>query len=1169
MGYLFRINKSTGYDETIENWSDTQQCVYNSDVVKQIQDTTTMQKEITSIPSPFARIEVVKDAFLKVAPSVPTNDDSKETIKRRLHGTTLYNKAVSDTLDVAQIFFNYESLKDRVEILVWNRNRIEDLENPNNLNAHRIFGDSLSKFLKSDAEGQDPYNFARMRNLYILNYIGQDRGTNMRIIGATSPRTLFFSTANDDSNISRHLCFGNDYAFDNVYASLDQRDENFIKYFFALRSSINNFSGLFPEVNQYLDNVYFVLKDDLKNEIDRLDGQYITNNTKPISINIDQTTIYEVEVIGHPIRAWHLSDENPPQLISDFPIYTNKTVNGRKPLVLPVVNGNKYSSLRYYGTPFGTNHRVPYYDNRALADRTLPGINTPYPYLTISDFLEDKIVKLRDKVNDAYFFEEKNTKNGYLLPITERFFDYFTVEELKNMISIKDVAADGVEVNLSVPIGNGEKYVEYNRIYNLDVKAEKENNKGAIVQTPDDFMVGVFPPVPFPNAQDANYRIAILCDNELNKQCSCKCHNEENGFFTPNWVVRNANETDDIRAKVFFVEGVTFDSARITVKTDNKDSVEKFAEGLLVPLFKKKNGVTSYSFAIDFGTSNTHIEYKETGTNNTPIPFTVESDNPQIALICKPSDVILYHLRGEFVPESIGVRDDKGNLSSDTKFPMHTVLGFEKGSTGINEQNPNNDGVYIAMGNASPAFAYDNLQVGLPYNQFVTNLKWDSPEEQVKSYIESLMLLIRNKVLMIGGNIGKTNITWFYPTSMQGKRLGYFQNIWKDAYSKYFDTNGVPTAIPESTAPYSYYKNKNSNVVDVVTIDIGGGTTDIAIVEKDIVKCLTSMRFAANAIFGTPLVKEENGDLNGIIRMVTPYFSQKLEGVDSELKKMFNEMTANNKGKSTDVASFLFSLKDNKKVKAKGKETELDFNHLLSNGGEVKADKQCIVFYIFYTSIIYHLACLMKARGLKAPETIAFSGNGSKVLNVLTQNDDDLKLLAEQIFRIVYGDPDFQLANLIINKSNPKEATCQGGLWNSNPEIADNAVKVLFGIDRNSLVEDESYNDINDAIKTKVKDEIINYWDVVAMKIPQNNKFNIKAKFGIDDNALKDANVSFNSKSLTTYITKGCELKLGDAQHPGEFDKTDRIEETLFFYPIMGVMSDLADKICKNHYPKS
>jgi len=55
---------------------------------------------------------------------------------------------------------------------------------------------------------------------------------------------------------------------------------------------------------------------------------------------------------------------------------------------------------------------------------------------------------------------------------------------------------------------------------------------------------------------------------------------------------------------------------------------------------------------------------------------------------------------------------------------------------------------------------------------------------------------------------------------------------------------------------------------------------------------------------------------------------------------------------------------------------------------------------------------------------------------------------------------------------------------------------------------------------------------------------------------------------LTTYITKGCELKVGDVQHPGEFDLTDRIEETLFFYPIMGVMGDLADKICKNHYSK-
>ena len=36
----------------------------------------------------------------------------------------------------------------------------------------------------------------------------------MHIIGATSPATLFFSTANNESAISKELCFGTDYAFE-------------------------------------------------------------------------------------------------------------------------------------------------------------------------------------------------------------------------------------------------------------------------------------------------------------------------------------------------------------------------------------------------------------------------------------------------------------------------------------------------------------------------------------------------------------------------------------------------------------------------------------------------------------------------------------------------------------------------------------------------------------------------------------------------------------------------------------------------------------------------------------------------------------------------------------------------------------------------------------------
>ena len=93
------------------------------------------------------------------------------------------------------------------------------------------------------------YNFGALKNIYLLNYVqGPDE---LNIIGATSPATLFFSSANDLSYIN-DIFFGEDRPFDKSYQPLYKRDPEFIKYFFALRSSIPNFAKWFPEIDDYL-----------------------------------------------------------------------------------------------------------------------------------------------------------------------------------------------------------------------------------------------------------------------------------------------------------------------------------------------------------------------------------------------------------------------------------------------------------------------------------------------------------------------------------------------------------------------------------------------------------------------------------------------------------------------------------------------------------------------------------------------------------------------------------------------------------------------------------------------------------------------------------------------------------------------------------------------------
>ena len=285
MPHIFRINKKDGSSKsTIVDWSSTPRSTYDHGYVDKIEDSTTTQREITSIPSPFARIELVKEAFGKIIPG-SIEEYNNEELLELLHGDSIYHKMVSDSLDVGQIFFSYPSMQDKVKIRVWEKGKcLSELEE-SKVKSHQILGKTLRMYFDQDAKGDDPYNFGKMQNIYILQYVGPGQ-RQMHIIGATSPATLFFSTANDEQSISRQLCFGTDYAFDKAYASLDQRDPDYITYLFTLKYSDIDFAANYPEVNKYLDAVFNVLPDEMKNSLNQIESE-ILNNTNGIRSYID------------------------------------------------------------------------------------------------------------------------------------------------------------------------------------------------------------------------------------------------------------------------------------------------------------------------------------------------------------------------------------------------------------------------------------------------------------------------------------------------------------------------------------------------------------------------------------------------------------------------------------------------------------------------------------------------------------------------------------------------------------------------------------------------------------------------------------------------------------------------------------------------------------------
>lgn len=137
----------------------------------QLETIKTEGKDVaSSIPSPFARLDLVKSAFSWVA-------------NNGIDGSSAQHKLVSDALDVAQLFYLSPKHNDKIKIVSWKpKDRFEQLIKDGN-STHSHFAETLDIFWKQDS---GVYNFDKVDRLYfLLNNANQ-------ILGGTSPATLFF-----------------------------------------------------------------------------------------------------------------------------------------------------------------------------------------------------------------------------------------------------------------------------------------------------------------------------------------------------------------------------------------------------------------------------------------------------------------------------------------------------------------------------------------------------------------------------------------------------------------------------------------------------------------------------------------------------------------------------------------------------------------------------------------------------------------------------------------------------------------------------------------------------------------------------------------------------------------------------------------------------------------
>lgn len=952
--------------------------------------------------------------------------------------------------------------------------------------------------------------------------------------------------------------FGSDRLLDKEFCPLYRRSNDFLKYFFALQKYIPEFSSKFKDIDDYLNLTFGMLSPELKNEIRYYNSSVYQSEFQDISIG---NAGFNPEINGYKIKGL-----KPKVHSCDFEIAASKPITGLIPYVLPNEIFNE--PLQYIDSPWKSEYKAPYSDSKPLNERLLPHQgHVKHPYLTVSDFLEPYIMRIPYPVNkEKYFNGHLNSESyGYVLPLKKEYFNFFSVNELlgtvadgKKRFELVKKAGDAVEAIVRIPIKN-ERYIQFSRLYTPSQfqdkiqQASPESNKGVIVE--NQFGMTVYPFLKTGSDDMANYRV-MLVDRDVN------ILTKDNEYHI------NFYKENDVNTAIADVKRKTRSLKNANLVSSVYYMIEKEFEmleikpngtytGLLIPILRNiVPGSSRFSFAIDFGTTNTHIEYKI--DNGVPKPFEITDADIQSGSLhynSKETNVLLRDIKlgfgayiitelvqKEFLPEKIG----KGN---EYKFPIRTVLTENKP---LNLNMPTH-----TLADFNIPFVYEKAD--LPTNfKLTTNLKWanfkngEDNKRRVEAFIEKLLLLIRNKILLNNGDIENTRIIWFYPSSMSEHRRNTLEAAWNKYTKMYISSKVNPDKLSESIAPF-YYFDKVGGVKaydkPVASIDIGGGTTDVVIYKDNTPVNLTSFKFAANSIFGDAYGNSLQN--NGFIRKYYPVIKEKLETAELyELVRAMEQIKENNS--SQEMITFFFSLDSNKNI-IDGK-FPISFSEILKNDEEFK-----IVFLFFYAAIIYHLASLMKAKNLPCPRYITFSGTGSKVINIADPSIG-LKNLTEYtklIFADVYDEPK---SNIELKQyEEPKEITCKGGLLCNDFVEIDDIKTVLVGSNTVKIVPDVTlkYNQIEDRdLLNDIKKEVLIFIDKF---FSWNDTYNYYNKFGVSPKGFDLYNEQMK-EDLMQYMLSGIKERQEEVQD----NLNTNIEEPIFFYPLVGTINKLAQNIFSN-----
>lgn len=790
---------------------------------------------------------------------------------------------------------------------------------------------------------------------------------------------------------------------------------------------------------------------------------------------------------------------------------------------------------------------------------------------SINDYFESSLVRMNFKLNDELFHVpqyESALEYDYLLPLTEAFYEDFDIERINSIVTINERDENTVIVSFK------KENEIISKTYQKTVINEIDGNLIDLSETHSiQLNMAIFPFAKIVDTESNEiekyndfYRLMFVHQDNShsfsNEDFSVR-FGKDKTIIDPEKATTYKIEREDrtvlekdktIVGSTYYAINFCFDF--IQVNFPSLDGVA--VRGVVIPKWKTEIlGNKKIDFAIDFGTTSTFIAYKDDENVNQSLPKKFELSNGQraVALLNKPREKKPQYdwidcFEGFSLPDfpeffEVQLQEFVPSLINSEKYdlPFRTAV-FEKSSI--------QPGKKKALLNSNIAFTYQKLDntTTFLFQDYFPNLKWNikkegSFRESVEVFIEELFQLLRYKCLLEHGDPKNSVVSWFSPLSFTTSAKFIYTQIWETKFREIF--KGEPSNqlrnITESEAPYYYYSKiqqdgsgaeKINDTSSVLTLDIGGGTTDLMYFRDGKPSIGSSFYFGANTLWGDGYTEFQNEKNNGI------YLSLKdsINGVlkSTELKAL-NEKIQHEESNSGSDEIINFWISNNDKS---GVLKDL-------NNGDFK-----LAYLLHLSALIYHSIKLISYKKHPAPTCIIFTGNGSKYLDLI-QDNIYIKKICEYFVKEIFADHESSV-QIILPTKNRKEATCFGGLYQDTVEKFDALTYLGFENGGESFKRYEEIEAKRDFVFTKISDSFKEFIEMF-FKMNDHTELSFRTVFGIESNlkALKNYMISQAKTNLETGYNRRRKLA----------QDSDEITDSLFFYPIVGLIYQI-NKISKD-----